>query len=127
MRSVALACVCIFLFSTIGSAGQTAQTPAGDWRVQFVTPLGQHAVNMTISQSGTKLTGHVTDEYGEYPVTGQFVDGTVTAIWSVSEEGKPLEITMKGRLEGNEIRGTATLGAAGEGTLYARRTGGPSA
>jgi hypothetical protein len=91
--------------------------------VQFATPLGQRAVTMTINRTGTTLKGHVTDEYGEYPVEGRFVDDEVTAIWSVPEEGKLLEITMRGRLEGDVIRGTARLGDAGEGALVARRTG----
>src|SRR6266446_1884655 len=78
---------------------------AGMWRVEFVTPLGQVGVNMTINQSGTKLTGQV------------------TVVWSVPEDGKMLEITMKGKLEGNVITGTAKLGDVGEGPLSARRTG----
>jgi hypothetical protein len=65
----------------------------------------------------------VTDEYGEYPVSGRYEDGIVTATWSISEEGEPLEITMRGTLEGGEITGTATLGNLGEGALIARRTG----
>ena len=100
-----------------------AKGPAGMWRVQFVTPLGQRAVNMTINQSGGKLSGQVTDEYGEYPITGEYVDGRVTVVWSVSEEGRLIEITMKGTLQGDEISGTAKLGDVGEGTLLARRTG----
>ena len=40
---------------------------AGTWRVDFVTPLGQTFVNMTINQTGAKLTGHATDEFGEFP------------------------------------------------------------
>jgi hypothetical protein len=97
--------------------------PAGMWRVQFVTPLGQSVVNMTINQSGTKLTGHVTDEFGEYPVEGRFVDGYVTVTWSVPDAGKLLQITMKGKLDGDAIDGTATLGDVGEGSLTARRVG----
>ena len=96
---------------------------AGLWRVEFVTPLGQVGVNMTINQSGTKLTGHVTDEYGEWAIDGRIVDGQVTVVWSVPEDGKLLEITMKGTLEGNVITGTAKLGDVGEGPLSARRTG----
>jgi hypothetical protein len=111
--------------ATVAAAAQPAatQTPEGIWRVQFVTPLGQRAVTMTINVSGTRLTGHVTDEYGEYAVEGRFADGQVTAVWSVPEEGKLLEITMRGRLDGDVINGTARLGDAGEGTLQARRTG----
>src|SRR5947207_11667964 len=99
------------------------QSAAGMWRVEFVTPVGQVGVNMTINQSGTKLTGHVTDEFGEYEIDGRFTDGQVTVVWSVPEDGKMLEITMKGTLDGNVITGTAKLGTVGEGPLSARRTG----
>jgi hypothetical protein len=108
----------------IAVSAQQAKGPAGMWRVQFAAPLGQRAVNMTINQRGTKLSGQVTDEYGEYPISGEFVNGRVTVVWSVSEEGgRMLEITMRGTLEGDEIRGTAQLGDVGEGPLVARRTG----
>src|SRR6266446_3075107 len=83
------------------------QSAAGLWRVEFVTPLGQVGVNMTINQSGTKLTGHVTDEFGEYEINGRFTDGQVTVVWSVPEDGKMLEITMKGTLDANVITGMA--------------------
>jgi len=96
---------------------------AGMWRVEFVTPLGQVGVNMTINQSGSRLSGHVTDEYGEYEINGRVADGQVTVVWSVPEDGKMLEITMTGKLDGNVITGTAKLGDVGEGALSARRTG----
>jgi hypothetical protein len=101
-----------------------AQTSvAGMWRVEFVTQTGQSVVMMTINQSGTKLTGHITDEYGEYEISGRLADSQVTIVWSVPEDGKMLEITMKGKLEGTLITGTAKLGNVGEGPLTARRTG----
>ena len=99
------------------------QSAAGMWRVEFVTPLGQVGVNMTINQSGTKLTGQVTDEFGEWAIDGRISGDQVTVAWSVPEDGKMLEITMKGKLEGNVITGTAKLGDVGEGPLSARRTG----
>ena len=104
---------------------QQKQPPsvAGLWRVEFVTPLGQVGVNMTINQSGTRLTGQVTDEYGEWAIDGRISGDQVTVVWSVPEDGKMLEITMKGKLEGNVITGTANLGDVGEGPLSARRTG----
>jgi hypothetical protein len=113
-----------FLALTVMAASVLAQqSAAGLWRVEFVTPQGQVGVNMTINQSGTKLTGRVTDEYGEWPIEGRLTDGQVTVIWSVPEDGKMMEITMKGKLEGNLITGTAKLGDVGEGPLSARRTG----
>ena len=65
----------------------------------------------------------VTDEYGEWPIEGKLTEGQVTVVWSVPEDGKMMEITMKGKLEGNLITGTAKLGDVGEGPLSARRTG----
>jgi hypothetical protein len=96
---------------------------AGIWRVEFVSPQGQVGLNMTINQTGTKLTGRVTDEYGEWPIEGRIADSEVTVVWTVPEDGKLLEITMKGTLEGSVITGTAKLGDIGEGPLTARRTG----
>lgn len=110
----------LFLFVTPAFA-QTSV--AGMWRVEFVTQTGQSVVMMTINQSGTKLTGHIADEYGEYEIAGRLTDGQVTIVWSVPEDGKMLEITMKGKLEGTLITGTAKLGNVGEGPLTARRTG----
>ena len=113
-----------FLALTVMTASVLAQqSAAGLWRVEFVTPQGQVGVNMTINQSGTKLTGRVTDEYGEWPIEGRLTEGQVTVVWSVPEDGKMMEITMKGKLEGNLITGTAKLGDVGEGPLSARRTG----
>ena len=117
-----LLAACLFLvFASVPVLAQ--RSVAGVWRVDFVTPLGQTFVIMTINQSGTKLTGHATDEFGEYPIEGHIADDQVTVVWSVSEDGKMLEITMQGKLEGTLITGTAKLGSVGEGPLTARRTG----
>jgi hypothetical protein len=107
----------------VTASAQQAKGPAGMWRVQFATPLGQQAVNMTVNERNGQLTGQVTDEYGEWPISGDYANGRVTVVWSVPEEGKMLKITMRGTLNGDEIRGTAQLGDVGEGALVARRTG----
>src|SRR3954470_7956679 len=117
-----VAALAVSALAVSAAAAQTANV-AGMWRVEFVTPLGQVGVTMTINQSGTRLTGHVTDEYGEYEIDGRVADGQITVAWSVPEDGKMLQITMRGKLEGSVITGTAQLGDVGEGPLSARRTG----
>jgi hypothetical protein len=106
------------------SAPALAETPAGgDWRVEFVSPSrGDVDVNMTLVQNGTKLTGRVIDEYGEYPIEGRLVDDQLTVVFSVPENGKMLEITLQGKLQGDTLTGTAKLGNVGEGPMSARRT-----
>jgi hypothetical protein len=84
----------------------------GIWRVEFVSPQGQVALNMTINQTGSKLTGRVTDEYGEWPIEGRITDNEVTVVWTVPEDGKLLDITMKGTLKDNVITGTASQTSA---------------
>ena len=103
---------------------QQARSVAGQWRVDFVTPLGQNWIILTINQSGARLSGHAVDEFGEYEIAGRVAGDDVTVVWSVAEDGKMLEITMKGKLEtATLITGTAKLGDVGEGPLSARRTG----
>ena len=94
----------------------------GSWRVQFVVPSGTKAVNMNVVQKGARLTGVVTDEYGEYPIDGRLEGDQVTIVWSIPEDGKLVDITMKGKLEGDVINGTARIADLGEGPLQARRT-----
>ena len=94
---------------------------AGEWKVNFVVPSGTKFVNMVITQQKTTLTGTVISEDGEFPLTGKIIDDQVTVIWTVPEDGKLMEITMKGKLVGNVITGTAKLGNVGEGSLTARR------
>jgi hypothetical protein len=121
--------VCLALAVSAGPAQAQSQqqqprTVSGTWRVDFVTPLGQNWIIMTINQSGGRLSGHATDEFGEYEINGRVVEDQVTVVWSVAEDGKMLEITMKGKLEtATLITGTAKLGDVGEGPLSARRTG----
>lgn len=107
------------------SAGLPAKASAsagGSWRVQFVVPSGTKAVTMNVQQKGSRLTGVVTDEYGEYPLDGRLDGDQVTIVWSIPEDGKLMDITMKGKLDGNVINGTARIGDLGEGPLEARRT-----
>jgi hypothetical protein len=94
---------------------------AGEWKVNFVVPTGTKFVNMVINQQKTTLTGTVISEDGEFPLTGRIIDDQVTVVWTVPEDGKLMEITMKGKLAGNVITGTAKLGNVGEGSLTARR------
>ena len=95
---------------------------AGEWRVTFVVPTGTRAVNMVINQQRTTLTGTVINEDGEFPLKGRIADDQVTVVWSVPESGKLIDITMKGKISGDLITGTAQLGDVGEVALSARRT-----
>ena len=120
MRTTALVlAVCLAAAAAPRGAETTA---AGEWRVAFVVPTGTRTVSMYIRQTGTKLTGAVVNEDGEFPLEGRLTGDQVTVSWSVPEDGKLMEITMKGKLSGDMITGTAKIGDVGEGPLTARRT-----
>jgi hypothetical protein len=112
--------VLAFLFMLLIASAAPADV-AGNWRVEFVVPTGEMAVNMTINQNGTKLSGRVVNEDGEFPLEGSVADDQVTVSWVVPEQGSQVRIIMKGTVEGEYISGTARLGDIGEGSLSARR------
>jgi hypothetical protein len=94
---------------------------AGNWRVEFVIPKGEMGVNMTINQTDDKLSGRVVNEDGEFPLRGTVAGENVTVTWTVPDDGRQLDITMSGTIDGEYITGTARLGDVGEGSLTARR------
>ena len=93
----------------------------GEWRVTFVVPTGKKSLNMIVNQHDKHLTGTVVDEYGEFPLDGRLDGNQLNVVWSVPEDGKLMEITVKGKIEGDTITGTATIGKLGEGPMTARR------
>src|SRR2546427_698867 len=103
-----------FLAMLVVSGSVLAQrSAAGTWRVEFVTPLGQTGVNMTINQSGTRLTGQVTDEYGEYPIAGDWIlsvtspQGTNSTKVTFTQDGEKVSGLFKG--PAGELPFTGTL------------------
>jgi len=113
--------VLALLLSAFVSPVLAQPSAAGEWKVNFVVPTGTRFVNMFINQEKTRLTGTVVSEDGEFPLSGRIEGDQVTVAWEVPEDGKMMEIIMKGKLSGNVISGTAKLGNVGEGSLTARR------
>ena len=51
---------CVFAIVVLLSPSVFAQTDVdGNWRVEFAVPTGEIAVNMTINQSGSRLSGRI--------------------------------------------------------------------
>ena len=79
-------------------------------------------VAFDVVAAGAVVSGAVVNEDGEFPLEGRLTGDQVSVSWSVPEDGKLMEITMKGKLSGDMITGTAKIGDVGEGPLTARRT-----
>jgi phosphate-selective porin len=114
--------VCVVGLALLSAPSASAQADAaGEWTVSFTAPLGTMEFAMIVSQNGAKLTGHLSSDIGEFPLTGTVDGNQVTILWTLTDQGKPIEITFSGKLEGDSIQGTAKLGNVGVGPLSAER------
>jgi hypothetical protein len=96
---------------------------AGEWRIEFGTPSGPIDMTMYVSQNGSKLDGYLTNEVGEFPLTGNVDKDEVRISWEMPDVGSMLHITFTGKIEGDRLDGRARIDKVGEGPMEGRRTG----
>jgi hypothetical protein len=119
LRSFAALVFVVLLASAVGAQADAA----GEWAVSFSTPNGPAEFTMYVNQEGTRLTGRLTSDAGEFPLRGQVEGENVTITWSMPDGGRTLEITFAAKVRGDEMSGTAKLGDRGQGPMSAQRTG----
>ncbi len=100
-----------------GGAGGDAPAVAqvgGTWDLSISTPQGDQNVSMTLTQSGTSFSGSMTSQMGTQTVDAGSVDGR-RATWSISMSigGQNMTISFNGEVDGNRIRGSASMGDMG--------------
>ena len=96
---------------------------AGEWRVEFGTPSGPIGCTMYVSQAGSKLKGRLTNEIGEFPMTGEVDGDQVKIVWQMPDLGSMLDITFTARARGDKLDGTVRIEKVGEGPMSADRIG----
>jgi ABC-type glycerol-3-phosphate transport system substrate-binding protein len=117
------AAAALLLCLLAGAAAAAQADAAGEWTVSFATPSGPAEFTMYVNQEGTRLTGRLTSDAGEFPLRG-IVDGdSVTITWTLPDAGRLLAVTFSAKITGDELRGTATLGDRGQGPLSGERVG----
>jgi hypothetical protein len=114
----------IVLACLLSIAPAFAQTDiGGEWAISFTTPQGPQEFTMYVVQEGPRLSGRLSNEYGEFPLKGTLDGSNFTITWSLPDGGRVLEITFAGKVEGDSMTGTAKLGTRGTGQLSGTRTG----
>lgn len=98
-----------------------AANVTGTWVFDVQTSAGSGTPTMTFKQEGEKLTGQYSGQLGELPLTGTAKDSKITFQFDVSVEGTNLSIVYAGTVEKDSMKGTVSLGAAGDGTFTAKR------
>lgn len=93
----------------------------GKWKGDLKTPDGQTLeINFNFQVSGEKLTGTTTNTYGEEQITDGTVKGDVIS-FIVMAGGGQFKIVYKGKVVGEELQFTVTIGDMGDGQLTAKR------
>jgi hypothetical protein len=69
----------------------------------FKTPKGDVQATATINQDGGKLSGTLSSQMGEAPVTGTLEGTSLRVTSNVITPRGTLPITMKGNIEGDAI------------------------
>jgi imidazolonepropionase-like amidohydrolase len=93
-----------------GAAG-TGEAPtisaAGSWTLTVNSPAGTFTPPLNLQQNGDVLTGEIGTPSGPTQITDGKISGSeVTFKYRVNHQGQELEISARGKIEGNSISGT---------------------
>jgi hypothetical protein len=98
-----------------GKAAPAAKC-AGDWKVEFETPMGSQSVPMKLAQNGEQITGTSTDPAGsEIAVSGTCKGDAIAIVEKVQAPIGEIQLDWNGTVSGNTMAGTVKFGDFGEG------------
>lgn len=109
----------ILMFAFLPAA--IAADLSGKWTGEMKTPDGQALqTNFNFIVNGEKLTGTVANTYGEEQITEGTVKGDDVSFIILAGGGQ-FKITYKGKVVGEDLKFTVTIGDMGTGELTAKR------
>ena len=85
----------------------------GDWDVVIRTPMGEQAVQLSLTGAGDSFSGTAPGEIGSVAIEGGRIEGDV-ATWSMNVK-MPFPVTLTGRvtIKGDSVEGTVDAGMMG--------------
>ena len=100
-----------------------AQDASGRWDLTVIRQDGQNQAVLVLKKDGEKLSGTVARSQGEpIPVSGTQKGPEVVIAFSVPSQNGTINVTLRGRQDGDSIKGTAQLGDRGDAQWTAART-----
>jgi hypothetical protein len=94
---------------------------SGKWKGDLNGPDGNALeINFDFKVDGEKLTGTVTNTYGEEQITEGVVKGDDIS-FIIMAGGGQFKITYKGKVDGEDIKFHVIIGEMGEGDMVAKR------
>ena len=120
-----LAVVVFVLLAALPAHGQ--QDASGKWQLTVTTSEREpRTTSMALKKDGDKLSGTLIGMQGdEIAVAGTQRESEVALSFTVPTQNGPIPITMKGRQDGDSMRGTLLAGSDTEGQWTAVRTAAP--
>jgi hypothetical protein len=120
-RALSLSTVLILLTASLALARAAQTTSAvGTWDITIESPQGKRTSMLIIKQEGDKLTGVIKSQRGERPLDSVTVKGNeITMLMTINAQGQELQVTYKGTIEKDSMKGTADFGGFAEGAWSA--------
>lgn len=117
--------VCVLAFT----APAFAQDASGAWELRVKTTQRDGKTSMVLKKDGEKLSGTIIGpQEAELAITGTQAGPDITLSFTVNTQNGPVAVAMKGRQDGDGIKGTLEVGAgADRGDWTASRAAPPAA
>ncbi len=119
----------VILFVLAAAAPALAQDASGAWQLTVTPPDGSpRTTAMKLKKSGDNLSGTLLGPQDvEIAVAGTQTGADVALTFSVPTQQGPIAVTLKGRQDGESMKGTASIGSDGKGDWTAARGVAPAA
>ena len=104
------------------AAPASAQDATGRWDLTVIRPDGQNQAVLVLKKDGEKLAGTIARQQGDsIPVSGAQKGPDVVMAFSVPTQNGNINVTLRGRQDGDAMKGTADLGDRGQAEWSAAR------
>lgn len=111
------------LFEFEAKKGKTkppAKNLTGSWNVKIDSQMGNFELKMTVQQEGNEFTAELTSPMGKIDVqNGQVSGDEVTFSASAPIGGQDTTMEFSGKIKGDKIEGTMTIGSFGDAEFVA--------
>ncbi len=111
--------IALFLLIALATAA-FARDINGKWKGSLASPNGDLETTMDFNVAGGKLTGTVTNMYGQEQIAEGSVKGDDVS-FVVNADGGQFKTVYKGKITGADIKFHVVLGDFGEGDLLAHK------
>ncbi|HML08524.1 MAG TPA: hypothetical protein VK430_10415 [Xanthobacteraceae bacterium] len=96
-------------------------TADGNWNLVVSTPMGERQATLSARTEGSTLKGSQMADGNSAEIFDGVVDGNKVS-WKVSiTDPMPMTLEFSGTIDGNELRGSVTLGAFGSSSFSGTR------